>query len=62
MSVLDTALKHLRAEASVLELWGMWNIPSLPLFPSPFWPEVIVPVRVPSLDQIEHLINIKINY
>ena len=23
------------------ELWGMQSIPSLPLLPGPFWPEVV---------------------
>ena len=27
--------------------------PSLPLLLGPLWPEVMVPVRVPSLDQID---------
>ena len=35
------------------ELWGMWNTPSLPFFPGPLWPGVVVPDRVPSMGQIE---------
>ena len=40
-------------EAPVLEPWGMWNTYSLPLFLGPLWPGVVVPVRVPSMGQIE---------
>ena len=40
-------------EAQVLELWGMWITPSLALLPGPLWLRVVVPVRVPSMDQIE---------
>ena len=31
-------------EDSVLKFWGMLTVPSLPLFPSPHWPGVIVPL------------------
>ena len=30
----------------ILELWGMWSTPSLPLTPGPLWPGVVVPNRV----------------
>ena len=30
----------------MLELWGMWNAPSLSLLPGPFWPGVVVPVGI----------------
>ena len=40
----DTKLSD--GEVPVLELWGMWNIPSLK-------PGVVIPVRVPSMGQIE---------
>ena len=26
---------------AVLELWGMWSTPSLPLLPGPLWPGVL---------------------
>ena len=29
------------------------SIPSLPLLPGPFWPVVVIPVRVMSMIQIE---------
>ena len=34
-------------------LWGMWSIPSLLLLPHLLWPGVVVPVRVPSMGEIE---------
>ena len=33
----------------ILELWGIWSTPSLPMFPGPFWPRVIVPDIVLSM-------------
>ena len=42
--------KQSDGEAPVLEFWEM---PSLRLLPCPFWPKVVVPVRVPSEHQIE---------
>ena len=40
-------------EATVLEIWGMRSTLSLPILSDPFWPIVEVPVRVPSMSQIE---------
>ena len=40
-------------EAPVLEILGVWKIPSLTLLPGPLWPGMIVAVKVPSMDQIE---------
>ena len=37
----------------IMELWRMWSTLSLPLLPGLLWPRVIVPVRVPSMGQIE---------
>ena len=37
----------------MLELWGMQSTPSLPLLPGPLWPEVVAPIRVLSMGQIE---------
>ena len=31
------------AVPAMLELWGMWSAPSLPLFPGPLWPSVVAP-------------------
>ena len=31
----------------ILELWGMWSIPLLPLLPGPLWPGVVAPVKGP---------------
>ena len=49
-------------EAPVLDLWGMWSTPSLALLPGPTWHWVVIPVRVPSVGQIEqfnHLLYLK---
>ena len=51
MSVLDMS-KPADNDAAVQTLWGIWNTPSLLLLPAPRWPRVLVPVRVPSMDQI----------
>ena len=37
----------------MLELWGIWSTPSLPLLPGPLWPSVVAPDRVRSVGQIE---------
>ena len=37
----------------MLELWGMWSIPSLSLLPGPLSPRVIAPERVLSMSQTE---------
>ena len=47
----DTKLSDV--ETPVLDLWEMWSILSLLLLPGPLWPIVVVPVGVPSMDQIE---------
>ena len=39
----------------MLELWGMWSTPSLPLLPGPLWPGVVTPDGVQSMGQIELL-------
>ena len=31
----------------MLELWGMWSTPSLPLPPDPLWPGVVAPDKGP---------------
>ena len=41
------------SEASVLDLWGMWSVPSLPLLSGLLCPGVVVPVRVSYRGQIE---------
>ena len=46
-------IKQCDGEAPALEIWGMWNTPSLPLLPGPLRPEVIAPDRVLSMGQIE---------
>ena len=38
-------------EAAVLEIWEVWSTSSL-FFPDPLWPGE-VPVRFPSMDQID---------
>ena len=37
----------------ILELWGMWNTPSLPLLPGVLWPGVVALDSVLSMGQIE---------
>ena len=37
----------------MLELWGMWSTPSLPLLPGSLWPGVVAPDRVLFMGQIE---------
>ena len=37
----------------MLELWGMWSTPLLPLFAGPLWPRVVASDRVLSKGQIE---------
>ena len=45
---------HFDGEVSVmLELWGMWSKPSLPLLPGPLWPGMVAPDRAISMGQIE---------
>ena len=39
--------------ASVLELWGIQNTPSLRLLSGPFWHRALIPVRVLSMGQLE---------
>ena len=51
MSVPDMTRNNVMA--LVLESWGIWNIPPLPLFPGPLWPRVVAPDRVLPLGQIE---------
>ena len=33
----------------LLEFWGMWSTPSLPLLTGLLWPEVVAPDRVLSI-------------
>ena len=61
---------------SKIEFLEIWSTFSFPLLLDPLWPNMVVSVRVPSMDQIElfnHLlylkqfecklmINIKLNY
>ena len=37
----------------MLEIWGMWSTPSLPLLLGPLLPRVVAPDRVLSMGQIE---------
>ena len=46
-------LNYIYGEASFLEQWRARSAPSLPLFQGSFWPEVVFPVRVPSMRQID---------
>ena len=49
----DMTLNHLEVQAPVLELWGMWSTSSFPLLSGSLKPRVVVPIRVPSMGQIE---------
>ena len=33
----------------MLELWGMWSTPSLPLLPGPVWAGMVIPDRALSM-------------
>ena len=46
-------IKPSDGEAPVLELWGIWSTPSLPLFPYSLWPGVVAPDRILSMGQVE---------
>ena len=37
----------------MLELWGIWSTPTLPLLPGPLWPRVVAPERALSTSEIE---------
>ena len=41
------------SEAPVLEHLGMWSTPSLPLHPGSLWSGLVLPVRIPSMGQME---------
>ena len=43
----------------VLKCLGNVEYSSFPLLPGPLWPEVIVPVRVSSMGQIERFNNLQ---
>ena len=34
----------------MLELWGIWSTPSLPLLPGPFWPSMVAIDKAQSMD------------
>ena len=51
ISVLDMTRMIWWSDFS-LEFWRMWSTPSLPLLPGLLWPGVLLPVRVPSMNQI----------
>ena len=40
-------------DASVLELWGIWNTPSLSLLPDSLWSRKAVPVKGLAMGQIK---------
>ena len=50
---LGYGLKQSDGEAPVLELWGMWHTPLLPLLPGWLWTGVLAPDRVLSIGQME---------
>ena len=36
----------MNSDVLILEIWGVWNTPILPLLPGPLCARVVVPVRV----------------
>ena len=52
--------KPFDGEVLVLELWGMWSTPSLPLLQVSLSPAEVAAVRVPSIGEME-LFNQMIN-
>ena len=50
---LGYEIKPSDCEAQVLELWGMWSTPLLPLLPGLLWPRVVASDRVLYMGQIE---------
>ena len=46
----------------MLELWGIWNTPSLPSLPGPLWLGVVVPDRVLSMGQMELNCELLLNW
>ena len=46
---------------AMLELWGMWSTPSLPLLPGPLWPGVVAPDKGPiyGLNRINSILMLK---
>ena len=44
-------------ETQVLELWGLYSTHLLPSLPGPLRSGAILPVKVPSIDQIDLLAN-----
>ena len=54
VSILDITLKQSNDKVPViLEVWGMWNTPSLLSLPGPLWPGVVAPDMVLSIGLIE---------
>ena len=45
----------------MLELWGMWSTPSLPLLPGPLCPGVVALDRALSMGQIELICVLMLN-
>ena len=41
------------SDTTLLEFWGMWNTPALPLHPGLFWNRGVVLVRISSSGQLE---------
>ena len=46
----------------MLELWGMWSTPLVPLLPGPLWPKVLAPDRILSMGQIELNCELMLNW
>ena len=53
MRVLDDTKQSDDEVSAMLELWGMWSTPSLPLLSGPLWSRVVASDKVLSIDQIE---------
>ena len=46
-----------KGKAALLEIWGMWSTPSLPLLANSLWPGVVISVRVLSMSLIDWFKN-----
>ena len=53
LSILDMTLTHLIVRLQSWSFWRMGNTPSLPLLPGQPGFKIVVPIRIPSMVQIE---------
>ena len=53
MSTLDMTQNNQMVRLQFWSFRGMWSTPSLPLLPGSLWPDIVVPLRLLSMGQIE---------